>query len=295
MAIQAISFGQNDQVQKKNILPASAAGTVVLAGAGAATGYFTTKLNEDKFVRAAVADQEKVAQGEIKKAEKEIDNLLKNLEGENKKNFEEGSKTLLADIEARKELTNAEDKLSKAEKELAKLSDKDGKKLADVADDKFNKATKAVKDAKDAKDSAFTAYNEKVPTEKRFSTEQLKKRGEELKKAALDSLTGDNKTKAEAAQKVIAEKTPVVEEAKTAAAHLKETKDISKSENALVKKFKAMFTVKEGEKRSEEAEKLIAKLTKAAKNSKAMLYGGIGLAIGLVTTLTAYIVKNKKA
>lgn len=295
MAIQAISFGQNDQVQKKSAMPAAAAATVVLTGAGAAGGYFGTKLNEDSFVRAAVADQEKSAQKEIKKAEKDLDGLLKKVAGDAKTTFDNGMKDLNADVEARKDLTAAEEKFQKAESELKKLSDKDGKKLADVADDKFNKAKTAVDEAKTKKDAAFSAYEKAVPADKRFSAEQLEQRGKDLRKAALETLTGDDKTAVENAQKVITEKTPLMNEAKTAAEDLKTTKDLSKSENALVKKFKSMFTVKEGEKRTDEAEKLVSKLTKAAKKSKAMLYGGIGLAVGAAAMLVAHFTGSKKA
>ena len=101
MAIQAISFGQNDQVQKKSAMPAAAAATVVLTGAGAAGGYFGTKLNEDSFVRAAVADQEKSAQKEIKKAEKELDGFLKKVDGTAKETYEAGLKDLSNDVKAR--------------------------------------------------------------------------------------------------------------------------------------------------------------------------------------------------
>ena len=295
MTIQAISFGQNDQVQKKNLMPAAAAATVALTGAGATAGYYTTKLNEDQFVRAAVADQEKSAQKEVEKAKKDLDKLLKKVDGDAKTAYEAGLKELAEDIEARKDLTTAEDNFAKAEKELAKLSDKEGKKLADIADDKFNAATKAVEDAKAAKDEAFKNYNEKLLPEKRFGREQFEQRANDLKKTALESLQGEDKTAVENAQKVLAEKTPVMNEAKTAAEHLKETKDLSKSDNALVKKFKEMFTVKEGEKRTEEAEKLIKKLANAAKRSKAALYGGIGLAVGAAAMLTAYLSGNKKA
>lgn len=295
MAIQAISFGQNDQVQKKSAMPAAAAATVVLTGAGAAGGYFGTKLNEDSFVRAAVADQEKSAQKDIKKAEKDLDSLFKKVDETAKTTFENGMKDLSADVEARKDLTSAEENFKKADAELKKLSDKEGKKLADVADDKFNKAKTAVDEAKTKKDAAFTAYEKAVPADKRYSKEQLDQRAKDLKKTALESLQGDDKKAVEAAQKVITEKTPVMNEAKTAAEELKTTKDLSKSENALVKKFKDMFTVKEGQKRTDEAEKLVSKLTKAAKKSKAMLYGGIGLAVGAAAMLVAHFTGNKKA
>lgn len=295
MTIQAVSFGQNDQVQKKSAMPAAAAATAILTGAGAAGGYFSTKLNEDTFVRAAVADQEKSAQKEIKKAESNLNKLMKKVEGDAKNTFDSGLKLLAEDIESRKPLTAAEENLKKAESELSKLADKEGKKLADVADDKFNAATKAIEDAKTAKDNAFKTYNETIPAERRFSTEQLKERGENLKKAALETLQGEDKKAVEAAQKVIAEKTPLANDAKAAAKHLNETKDLSKSENALVQKFKEMFTVKNGEKRTEEAEKVVSKLTKAAKKSKALMYGGIGLAAGAVAMLVTYFSGSKKA
>lgn len=294
MAIQAISFGQADPVQKKNAMPAAATAAAVLTAGGAATGYFTTKLSEDKFVRAAVADQEKSAQKDIKKAEKELNTLLKKVDGDAKTKFDADMKALQGDIDARKDLTTAEQNLKKAEADFAKMKDKDGKRLENVSEEKFNKAQKAVDDAKTAKDTAFTKYNKDVPAEKRFSTEQLEQRGKDIKKAALESLQGDDKKAVEAAQKVITEKTPVMNEAKTAAEHLKDTKDISKSENALVKKFKEMFSPGEGKKRTEEAEKLVQKLTSAAKKSKAMLYGGIGLVVGAAAMLVAHF-SNKKA
>ena len=295
MAIQAISFGQNDQVQKKSAMPAAAAATVVLTGAGAAGGYFGTKLNEDSFVRAAVADQEKSAQKEIKKAEKELDGFLKKVDGTAKETYEAGLKDLSNDVKARENLRAAEENFKKAEADLKKLSDKDGNKLADVAEDKFNKAKKAVDEAKNQKDTAFTAYEKAVPADKRYSNEQLEQRAKDLKKTALESLQGDDKKAVEAAQKVITEKTPLMNEAKTAAEELKTTKDLSKSENALVNKFKSWFTVKEGEKRADEAEKLVSKLTKAAKKSKAMLYGGIGLAVGAAAMLVTHFTGSKKA
>lgn len=294
MAIQAISFGQNDQVQKKSAMPAAAAATVVLTGAGAAGGYFGTKLNEDSFVRAAVADQEKSAQKEIKKAEKELDGLLKKVDGTAKETYEAGLKDLSDDVKAREKLRAAEENFKKAEADLKKLSDKDGNKLADVAEDKFNKAKKAVETATTDKDNAFKEYD-KLPNDKKFSNEQLEQRAKDLKKTALESLQGDDKKAVEAAQKVITEKTPLMNEAKTAAEELKTTKDLSKSENALVNKFKSWFTVKEGEKRADEAEKLVSKLTKAAKKSKAMLYGGIGLAVGAAAMLVTHFTGSKKA
>ncbi len=279
MSIRAISFKSNDdqQIQKKNYMPAAAATAVVTTGAGAAGGYFLTKLDEDSFIKASIADKEATATKEIADGEKKISELL-------------GSEASDA-IKANDNNLALRQKLDAADAEFAKVAEwKDGKavKLEKAEQAAFDKAVKEQKEAYDALLKAVGNDEKKMLSESEF-----KANGVKIKNEALAKLSEENKAAVTAAEESISKAKASLAEVE---AHKAFKPEGENKLSELAKKFKNIFTPAEGGSRGEEVEKKVSEFTKQLKKSNSFKYAAAGAIVGVIALVGAYFAnKSNKA
>lgn len=277
MTIQALSFKANDdQVQKKNYMPAAGAAAVVTTGVGGLGGYTLTKLNEDTFIKAAILDQENSATKEIAQGEKQVAELLGS----------EASESL----KANNEKLSLRQKLDVADTELKKVAEwNDGKavKLESAGKEEFEKAVKAQKEA-------YEALLKVAGDEKNMLSEvEFKNIGEQIKKDAIAKLTEDNKKTVATLEESISKAKANLREVD---AHKKFVPEGEAKLSELATKFKNIFNPKEASQRAEDAEKMVTKFTVAAKKANAIKFAIVGAAVGVAALAGAFFAnKSDKA
>lgn len=278
MSIQSVSFKQEHSKESKlkNYLPVAGATAVVTTGAGAVGGYYFTKLNEDNFVKASIAEQLDTASKDIIQGRTKLIEIL-------------GADVVEADsINTQKLMLRRN--LDAADAEFAKVAYWNNGipvKLDNAEQSAFNKAVKA---QKSAYEKLLNAVGE---PSKMLSEKEFVEHGNKIRSDAVSKLPENMKAIVSCITKSVSEAEAKFIEVME---HCEFTPSKEKPISDLAQKFKNMFASLNSSSRDEVLEKKVVDLTAKLKKYNAVKYAAVGAILGVVAIVSAVFAnKSNKA
>ena len=278
MSIQSVSFKQanSKELKSKNYLPLAGAAAVVTTGAGAAGGYYFTKLNEDNFVKASIAEQLDTASKDIIQGRSKLIEIL-------------GADVVEADAINTQNLLLRRN-LDAADAEFVKVAYWNNGvpvKLDNADQAAFNKA---VKEQKKAYEGLLNAVGE---PSKMLSEKEFIEKGNKIRSDAISKLPENMKSLVSSITKSVSDAESKFIEVME---HCEFTPSKEKPVSDLAQKFKNMFASLNSSSRDEVLEKKVVELTAKLKKYNAVKYAAVGAILGAVALVSAVFAnKSHKA